>query len=184
MRDRLKPMRIIGLAVAAGLVLVSCGGGEATTAQPTDSEAIYATALQTLVEEDNTFGGAGNPFTELLVQNRLDPTAGDPTAGSGDQTDGRPLTHAEQDAIEAALTPLAPVRWIDDPEEFRTDDLRPTIDGAAILGVGAITFDDDGALVPMSMWCGGLCGTWFTYRVAPTDAGWEVVGVEGPIAIS
>ena len=51
-------------------------------------------------------------------------------------------------------------------------------------GVGAITFDGDGALVPMSMWCGGLCGTWFTYRVAETDEGWVVVGVEGPIAVS
>lgn len=177
--DRLNPMRTIALVIALGLVLVSCGGGEPTADDPSDSEAIYAAALKALVEDDNTFGGGGNPFNELLVQSSLDPTA-----GSRGLVDDRPLTAGEQAAIEAALSPLAPVRWIDDPDEWRTEDLRPTIDGAAILGVGEITYDENGALVPMSMWCGGLCGTWFTYRVSPSAAGWEVVGIEGPIAVS
>jgi hypothetical protein len=76
------------------------------------------------------------------------------------------------------------MRWIDDPAEWRTEDLMPVVEGSAILGVGPITFDDDGALVPMSMWCGGLCGTWFTYRVVDSDQGWVVSGIEGPIAVS
>jgi hypothetical protein len=96
----------------------------------------------------------------------------------------QPLTAEERNAIEAALSPLAPIRWIDDADEWRTDDLMPVIPGSAILGVGAITFDDQGALVPMSMWCGGLCGTWFTYRVTSSDSGWVVSGIEGPIAVS
>lgn len=178
-------MRYLALIAVILSVVVACTGGDSTTTTPpadssTDSAAIYAVALSQMVTVDNAFGGEGNPFSELLVQSGLDPDAGleGPTAGV------RPLSDAERSAIEAALTPLAPIRWIDDPAEWRTDDLMPIIEGSSILGVGPITFVDEGALVPMSMWCGGLCGTWFTYRVAESDSGWQVVGIEGPIAVS
>jgi hypothetical protein len=44
----------------------------------------------------------------------------------------------------------------------------------------------DGAtgLVPVSLWCGGLCGTWLTYRLDFADGAWAVTGTEGPRAIS
>jgi hypothetical protein len=173
-------MRIVTLVVVSGLVLVSCGGEDPSAGAPSDSAAIYAASLVALVGDDNTFGGDGNPFTELLVQTSLDPNAG----FDAPSAEVRPLTDEERATIEEALSPLAPVRWIDDPAEWRTQDLRPTIEGAAILSVGGITFDDNGALVPMAMWCGGLCGTWFNYRVAESDTGWHVVDVEGPVAVS
>ena len=172
------------IVVAPSIFLAACTGGTPTTEPAIDASgdraAIYAVALRQLVTEDNTFGGAGNPFAELLVQSSLDPGAG--LGGQGGET--RPLSDEQRSAIEAALAPLAAVRWIDDPEEWRTADLMPVVEGSAILGVGSITFDDDGALVPMSMWCGGLCGTWFTYRVAESDGGWVVEGVAGPLAVS
>lgn len=174
------------MAVLA-LLAAACGGTESTTTIPSgdssaDSAEIYAVALRQMVVDDNTFGGGGNPFAEFLMQTSLDPAAG--TAAPGAQDLVRPLGDEERSAIEATLTPIAPMRWIDDPDAWRTDDLMPAVEGSAILGVGPITFDDGGALVPMSMWCGGLCGTWFTYRVIQSDDGWVVSGIEGPIAVS
>lgn len=169
---RLTAMRIITPVVALALVLVSCGGGETAAPEQSDSAAIYAVSLRSLVEEDNTFGGGGNPFAELFVLSSLDATAGASVA------EPRALTEEERAAIETTLAPLAPVTFVEGP------DAVPIGEGAALLGVGAIEFDDKGALVPMSMVCGDLCGTWFTYRVAASDAGWAVIEIEGPIAVS
>ena len=173
-------MRPISVVVGVLLSVTACAGGTTSTDSASDSAAIYAVSLRHLVTDDNSFVGEGNPFSHLLVQSSLDPEAG--LGGPAGET--RPLSDEERSAIEAALTPLAPTRWIDDPAEWRTDELMPVIEGSAILGVGPITFDDDGALVPMSMWCGGTCGTWFTYRVAQLDDVWTVVDIEGPIAVS
>ena len=184
-------MRIFATIALFGVLATACGSAGPTSTVPPEGSspnraAIYAVALHQLVSVDNTFGGDGNPWSELLVLASLDPSASDATFGGGapDPQQVRPLTAEERNAIEAALSPLAPIRWIDDADEWRTDDLMPVIPGSAIVGVGAITFDDQAPLVPMSMWCGGLCGTWFTYRVTLSDAGWVVSGIEGPIAVS
>ena len=184
-------MRFFATVALFGVLAAACGSAGSTSTVPPegsspDSAAIYAVALNQLVTVDNAFGGEGNPWSELLVLASLDPSAGDATfrGGAPEPQQVRPLTAEERNAIEAALSTLAPIRWIEDADEWRTDDLMPVIPGSAILGVGAITFDDQGALVPMSMWCGGLCGTWFTYRVTSSDAGWVVSGIEGPIAVS
>lgn len=178
-------MRAVVITAVIAMLASACAAGPAATEPPedsySDSAAIYAAALRQMVVEDNMFDGDGNPFSELLLQTSLDPGAG--TAEPGNQGEVRPLSEEERAAIEEALSPLAPIRWIDDPDEWR-EDLMPIIDGSAILGVGPITFDDAGALVPMSMWCGGLCGTWLTYRAAETTDGWEIVDIEGPIAVS
>ncbi len=31
---------------------------------------------------------------------------------------------------------------------------------------------------------GGLCGTWFDYRIRQVDGAWTVIGPEGPVAVS
>ena len=163
------------MLTSVALLAVACGTPSPAGSGSSDSAAIYAASLHQLVTEDNTFGGGGNPFTEFLVNTNQEP-------GEGGET--RALTDEERSAVEAKLATLAPVRWIDDPEEWRTDDLIPVVEGSAILGVGPITFEEDGALVPMSMWCGGVCGTWFTYRLAVVEGEWAVTGIEGPIAVS
>ncbi len=139
-----------------------------------------AAALEELVTKDHTFGSGPPLFSEYLIQSATDPNAGD---GSGGDS-GRPLSTDERAAIEAAISPLSHVSWIDDPADWRTENLEPTIEGAAILGVGEPSFDGDHALVPVSLWCGGLCATWLTYELELVDGSWHVIGIDGPVAIS
>lgn len=61
---------------------------------------------------------------------------------------------------------------------------EPAESTPVIIGVGEPVFDQGDALVPVSLWCGGLCGTWLTCRVVLADGGWTVTGIEGSIAIS
>lgn len=60
----------------------------------------------------------------------------------------------------------------------------PTVEGAVILGFGEAVIQIETGLVPVSLWCGGRCGTWFTYRLDVVDGSWVVTGIEGTIAIS
>ena len=141
---------------------------------------LMAAGLRQLVTVDHTFGDGPPPFNRYLVLDTTDPQAG---AGSGDGR-ARPLTAAERDAIDAALDPLGLVEFINEPDDWRTPELVPTIKGSVILGVGEPTIEDGSALVPVSLWCGGLCGTWLTYRVELADGTWSVTGIEGPVAMS
>jgi hypothetical protein len=166
------------LAVFVVSVLVgACGGPEVGETTPE----IMAVALTQLVTVDNTFGGA-MPFTEFLIQTGTDPTAGDVAAPPDGPT--RPLTDEERAAIEEAISEYGSVRWIDDPADWRTPQLTPVVEGSVILGVGEPNVEEDTALVPVSLWCGGLCGAWFSYRADLVDGEWTVTGIEGPVAIS
>lgn len=178
---RLKTMRYLLLAVTFSLFAAACGSGE-SDARPDESPQILAAAVHELITENHTFGDGPPPFTEYLIQSSLDPFAGNPTADGG--AEARQLTDEERAAVELAVEPFGPVRWIDDPRDFQTEDLSPAIEGAVIIGVGEVSFDGDDALVPVSLWCGGVCGTWLTYRLTLSDAGWAVTGTEGPIAVS
>lgn len=179
--------RAVAAAVVFSLFATGCtgessDGGNGGPVTAGDTGAVMAAALAELVANDNTFARGEPPFSRYLVQANIDPYAG--TAERDPAVDVRPLTAAERSAIESALTRFGPVQWIDDPAEWRTDDLQPKVEGSVILGVGEPVFDADGALVPVSLWCGGLCGTWFTYRLIETEQGWQVTGIEGPRAIS
>ena len=137
-------------------------------------------ALRELVLVENTFGGAGHRFSTVLLRTHTDPSAGTGVPGRR----SRPLSDVERSQIEVALGDVAPLRWIDDPDEWRTEDLEPVIEGSAIVGVGDVDFDGRGALVPVSLWCGGTCGTWFTFRVEQIEGQWTVTGPEGTVAVS
>jgi hypothetical protein len=112
-------MRPVALIAALALVVAACGGTEPLSSedQARASAEMMAVALVELITVDHTFGQGPPPFTEYLIQSSLDPFAGDPTGG------GRPtrsLTSTERAVIEAAIAPFGPVRWIDDPAEWRT----------------------------------------------------------------
>lgn len=170
-------MRILPIV----LLLVACGGGgpEATSGVA-DTGGPMAVALFEVATTDNTFGGEP-VFDQFLVLDHTDPGAG----GTGDGAPARPLTDRERSAIEGALNGLGEVTWIEDADEWRTEDLVPVLRGSVILGVGEPeSIDDDSYLVPVSLWCGGLCGTWLTYRVDLVDGVWAVVEIVGPVMIS
>jgi hypothetical protein len=177
--------RVLVLIIAA-VLMAACGGSDQDTeagggaGSPTAE--VMAAALRQVATVDHTFGQGPPPFTRYLVQSSTDPGAGDGTGSGSEQA--RPLTGTEQAAVGAALDDLGTVEFIDEPDEWRTEDLTPAVEGSVILGVGEPTIDGNSALVPVSLWCGGLCGTWLTYRVELTDGTWTVTGIEGPIAVS
>lgn len=180
---RLNPMKALTLSVVIAVALSACGvaGPAGPDPDDVDTARLMALALTELVTEDHTFGDGPPPFTEYLIETKTAPIE----LESGPSSESsRPLTEDERAAIESAISEFGPVRWIDDPDEWRTEDLTAEIEGSVILGVDAPIFDDEGALVPVSLWCGGLCGTWFTYRLVQEDGVWEVSGIEGMMTIS
>ena len=166
--------------------------GPTTTGRPTpagDTAQLMAAALQRLVDDEGELPGSTATF---LVRRAIDRYAG-VTGGDSDGEDtvdpaggccGRPLTDEELAAIEAALAPSGTVQFIDDAAEGRTADGLPAAEGGVILGVGEPDIDGDTALIPVSMWCGSLCGTYLSYRADRTPDGWRIVGPDGPIAVS
>lgn len=180
---RLNPMKLPVALILAAAVLGACTTAVSESDEVSDETAeMMAAALVELITENHTFGEGPPPFTQYLTQDRIDPSAGQPTASAVRPT--RDLSEAERAAIEEALEEYGPIRWIDDPDQWRTSDLRPSIEGAVILGVGEPIVQDDTGLVPVSLWCGGTCGTWVTYRLELIESEWVVTGIEGPIAIS
>lgn len=180
-------MKRLGALLVFVLTLTACGSPAPADLQTSDIDTaeLMALALTDLVTENHTFGQGPPPFTEYLIEVNTVPI----DLGSGDAQQmtsetRRPLTHSERTAIESAISEFGPVQWIEDPDEWRSDDLEPEIEGMVILGVDEPILDDAGALVPVSLWCGGTCGTWFIYRLELVDGVWEVTGIEGPIAIS
>lgn len=141
---------------------------------------LLAAALEELVTNDHTFGDGPPPFTDYLIQSVIDPTAG---SGRGLGSE-RSLSDAERAAIEEAISPFGPIRWIDDVDAEITENRTPADEGAAILGVGEPVIDGDTALVGVSLWCGGVCGTWLTYELELVDGTWQVTGIDGPVAVS
>lgn len=174
----MRPRKSWSLATALVLLIGACGDSE--NAAETEAQ-VLAAALHHLATEGNTFGPE-HRFSELAVWENLDPGAG--ASGAWAQTPGPLMTDLDRDAIERRLMDLGPVRWIDDPREWITDDLRPVVAGAAILSVGAVIRDGDEVLVAVHLWCGGVCGFGTTYRLARVGDGWAVVGHEGGMFIS
>ncbi len=163
------------------MLMSACGAGQGnpatTTTAPGPSSPpgdaweteILVQATVHLLRNDTTFG-QGHAFPTVLVVDRL--------------KDGTPLTADQIAALTTAVSSLSDVRFISSQDDFITDDLRPTIEGAAILTLGSPDIDGNEATIDMGMWCGGLCGIWLTYALEVGDAGWEVLGTVGPIAIS
>lgn len=143
--------------------------------------AVMAAALRNLILKDHTFGSGPPPFTEYLVVANVDAGAGDAMVAS---QKGRELTGEEKAKIKAAISDFGPIRFIDNADDFRTADLTPTVEGAAILSVAMPEISGGSALIGVSLWCGGTCATWLTYRIELVDSAWTVTGTDGPVSIS
>lgn len=174
-----RPVAIATIVVA---MLSACSGPSPGAPSEADSAALMAAALTELVSEDHTFGEGPPPFTTYLIESStVEIGAGETEPARGAR---RPLTEGERAAVEDAISGFGEVRWISDPDQWVGPELEPSIEGSVILGVGAPVLDGDDALVPVSLWCGGTCGTWLTYRLEGGDGVWRVVGIEGPVSIS
>lgn len=186
-RRRKDMKRIAAILVVLGMLAGACATTEGdagdpvtTTSAPNPSADIYAAAARQIVTVDNTFGGGG-VFSTVLVVDHVEPDSESPQDAP---TEARPLTAEERAAIEAALEGVAEAQFIGDPKEYMTEDLSPTIEGSAIVTMSSIEHREDHSLVGVSLWCGGLCGIWLTYRVVDAPDGWTVTGIEGPIAVA
>ena len=105
--------------LAFSVLVAACGTEESTGGDPGTSQTaeMMAAALVELVTEDHGFGEGSPPFTEYLIQNRIDTSAGNATASPSESA--RPLTDAEREAIEEAVSEYGVVRWIDDPSDWQ-----------------------------------------------------------------
>jgi hypothetical protein len=140
-----------------------------TVAGPAAVTEILLQATLRLLQSDTTFED-GYRFPTVLVVDRV--------------KDGTPLSADQMAALSRAIAPLGTVEFIADRDDYINHDLRPTVEGSAIITLGPVTIVGNQAKIDMEMWCGGLCGIWLTYALETGDAGWEILGTVGPIAIS
>ncbi len=167
-------MKILTTLVVFVFLAAACGSDASVPGSETDGPgpgSAMAVALEELITKDHTFGDGPPLFTDYLVQSDL-------------VDDGRALTDEERVVIENAVGAFGTVQWIGDADDYITDGLRPTVEGGVILGLGESEIDGDSALVPVSLWCGGLCGTWLTYELELSEGAWVVTGIDGPVVIS
>lgn len=168
----LRPGRIT-FEIDDGVVTVAGIEQEAASPDrgPGDAEkraGLLAGALLRFVTIDNGFG-AQDVFSDFRVLSTI-----------GDE----PLTAIDRDFIEAVLSELGTVSWIDDFDA----EVRPMFDAppvaVVVLAIDRLELLDDRAEVELRSWCGSLCGVFLTYGAVPGAAGWEITGTVGPIAIS
>jgi hypothetical protein len=135
---------------------------------------LLADAIERLVTVDNTFGG-GNPFARIEVATVI---GADPDW---------PLEPLALEMIAAAIQPLAAVEFIPDAKAaidryFEAE--RAGGDLVTVVSIDDVRIDGDRAELDMALWCGSLCGTWFTYEAKLGPGGWEILGTTGSVAIS
>ena len=178
-------MRYSAAILAVMLVITGCTGDDTTpgTSDSPDSgdTTVPPPLAMGLVVRLKAGVGSGHltgiEVEEILIQNAIDPFAGDPSRSER----GRPLTDTERSEIDRLAADVGPVRWIEDAAAERSQD-PPTTRLVPVVTIGEVTFDESGALVSLSVWCGRGCGVWGTYRVQSVGpAQWVVTGVVAEI---
>jgi hypothetical protein len=145
---------------------------------------IYAAVIRRLVTKDHTFGRASSPFDHVYVLDGPLP-GGDWPRNDAVRSD-KQFSMAVRKALEVELSGLPPIDFISDPDTARLGkDLMGGVkkDGV-ILTVGPILGRGHNVKVANSLWCGGLCGQWLTYRLKFRGGDWRVTGTVGPMSIS
>lgn len=182
-RSSLRAWKIVAFLLVSTLVAaVFAGSDKAATVggEKEDTAKVMAVAVRQLVEDFPSVGG--RRFATYVVEASTDPRAGvdvpDPKAV------GRPLTPRERSAIESAIESFGPVMWTEDAAAWWNKHEIPTIGEVAVIRINEPVFDDEGVLVPVSLTCGSLCGTWRTYRLVATSNGWKATGTEGLVGES
>jgi len=144
----------------------------------------YAAVIRRLVTKDHTFGGAPSPFDHVFILDGLRQGAGDPSKGMG-PPDKR-FSREIKEALKIELASLPPIDFISDPVSVRVgkDLMGGVKKHGVIVTVGPIVGRGRNVKVSNSIWCGGLCGQWLTYRLKLRGGNWRIMGTVGPNAIS
>ena len=132
---------------------------------------LLADALTRLLLVDNGFGSA-DVFDDIRVSRSV---------GSDSAS---PLFDLDLEFIEAALSELGSVSFIDDVSAEIDSLFDATPAGVVVAVIERVELLDDRAEIELRLWCGSLCGVFLTYEAVPADSGWEITGVAGPIAMS
>lgn len=145
---------------------------------------IYAAVIRRLVTKDHTFGGAPSPFDRVYILDGLRQGAGNPNKGLG-PPDKR-FSGEIKKALKIELASLPPIEFISDPDSVRVGEnlMGGVKREGVIVTVGPILGGGHNVKVANSIWCGGLCGQWLTYRVKLKGGNWRIMGTVGPSAIS
>ncbi|MEZ4767000.1 MAG: hypothetical protein R2844_01045 [Caldilineales bacterium] len=146
-----------------------------------DPADIYAAVIRQVYTVDHTFGQPPNFPIIYLVR-----TTDDSVGASGAPANGQTIAPADQERISAALTDLpAEFVWVDSADDVPRDAQGAVADRGAIITVGNITPQADGALhVPASIYIAMLAAGGQTYVLENAGNGWEITGTTGPIWIS
>ena len=188
------------LVLAAVLVVAACedesprersdrnqedvpAGAPQNDADPRSVE-IYAAVIRRLVTKDHTFGGAPSPFEHVYVLDGPWHGAGHPNRSlrPSDERFGSEI----KEALKVELASLPPIDFIHDPDSVRVGKrgMGGVKEDGVIVTVGPIVGRGHNVKVANSLWCGGLCGQWLTYRVKLKGGNWRIMGTVGPYAIS
>ena len=153
------------------LLLTACGGGD-DNASDIELAELEAAAVVQLVTVDNGFGPGTSPFDLVNVSALI---GGDPE---------RPLEPSAEDSIRAALSDSAEVVFVTDAGSMIADLFAGDATGITVASIEDLRIDDGRAELDMNLWCGSLCGVFLTYEAQLSDAGWQILGTVGPIAMS
>jgi hypothetical protein len=192
--------RLSVLLVGVALALTACdrstesgpttgtGGPTAETGSLTvepdaRTVAVYSAVVRQLVTKDHTFGDEASPFDRVFIVVRIDDEASSPYIHP---FRGPRLTAETQAAILRELADLPRVRFVDDPDSVIVGEKNcGHVKGNGVLiTLGPISGGTERLTVPNRMFFACLGGQWLTYVLERSGGDWQVVGTEGPIAIS
>ena len=168
---------MLALTLVLCLIAVGCGDDDDSTRPPRDDAGetslanLQAAAIVRLVTVDNSFGPDADPFDTINIGTLI-----------GGDTD-QPLQPGALDQIKTALEASAEIVFVDDVEATITELFDQNTLGA-VASIEDLRIDGERAELDMRLWCGSLCGVFLTYEAELTDAGWELLGTTGPIAMS
>ncbi len=151
------------------------------SSMPWDPAEIYALVVRQLYTVDHTFGQPPRfPVVYLLRQ------TDDSVSASGAPSNSQTIFPGDQQRITSLLADLpADFIWVDGREDVPLDSIGVVTGGGAMITLGNISQQPDGALhIPASIYIGSLAASGRTYVLEAVDGVWQITGVTGPVWMS
>lgn len=185
--------RMLWLATALLMLVTGCAPAgkdhqaavpaATVAADPGDQALIYAAVLRRYLSTpaDNSH----LDFATVFVLDHSDVSAADPMRSAA-ATGTAPIPVADQRAITAALTDIAPVRFVGSREQVivTTDGCDAVRDHGILILLGPPVPSEGSVQVAINGYVACLGATWLTYVLARGPAGWQVTGTTGDYAVA